>query len=205
MSRKALTSIGFVALIAILAISATTSLAQQQSERYPTATELQRLREKLREQIRSSNITDSRSPSEKQSRETFIRAWSRVDPAVSPFLGNWSGYEEGLSIYPSNTRGRVCLIYIGIQEAELSLGTVSNGQIRTNQREVILKEGDYLGVASVRDNKPDIFVETPYSFPVSLRSPRQFAQSSGTSTEEVNKVVREFNASGCRLALPSRR
>ncbi len=189
----------------ILAIGATTSWSQQQSERYPTATELQRLREKLRQQIRSLNITDRRSPAEKQSREAFVRAWSRVDAAVAPFLGDWSGYEEGLSIYPSNTRGRVCLIYIGIQEAELSLGTVSNGQIRTNQREVILKEGDYLGVASVRDNKPDIFVETPYSFPISLRSPRQFAESSRTTTEEVNKVVREFNAAGCTAALPSRR
>lgn len=204
MKGKALTNIGFVA-VAILAISSTISLAQQQSERYPTAAELQRLREKLREQIRSSNITDRRSPAEKQSRETLVRTWSRVDPAVSPFLGNWSGYEESLSIYPSNTRGRVCLIYIGIQEAELSFGTVSNGQIRTNQREVILKQGDFLGVASVRNNKPDIFVETPYNFPVSLQAPRQFAQSSGTSTEEVNKVVREFNAAGCTAALPSRR
>lgn len=204
MRGKLLTIVGFVAM-AILGISATTSLAQQQSERYPTATELQRLREKLRQQIRSSNIRDNRSPAEKQSREAFVRDWSRVDAAVSPFLGDWSGYEEGLSIYPSNITGRVCLIYIGIQEAEFSLGTVSNGQIRTNQREVILKEGDYLGVASVRNNQPDIFVDTPYSFPVSLRSPRQFAESSRTSTEEVNKVVREFNAAGCRLALPSRR
>ncbi|GET35507.1 hypothetical protein MiSe_02490 [Microseira wollei NIES-4236] len=204
MRVKLLTRVGFVAM-AILAISATTSLAQQQSERYPTATELQRLREKLRQQIRSSNIQDRRSPAEKQSREAFVRAWSRVAPAVSPFLGDWSGYEESLSIYPSNTSGRVCLIYIGIQEAELSLGTVSNGQIRTNRREVILKEGDYLGVASVRNNQPDIFVETPYHSPVSLPAPRQFAQSSGTTTEEVNKVVREFNASGCRLALPSLR
>ncbi|MFB2979873.1 hypothetical protein [Microseira sp. BLCC-F43] len=191
--------------MAILAISATTSLAQQQSERYPTATELQRLREKLRQQIRSSNIQDRRSPAEKQSREAFVRTWSRVAPTISPFLGNWSGYEESLSIYPSNTSGHVCLIYIGIQEAELILATVSNGQIRTNRREVILKEGDYLGVASVRNNKPDIFVETPYSFPVSLQPPRQFAQSSGTTTEEVNKVVREFNASGCTAALPSLR
>ena len=204
MRVKLLTIVGFVAM-AILAISATTTWSQQPSERYPTATELPRLREKLRQQIRSSNIQDTRSPAEKQSREAFVRAWSRVDSAVAPFLGDWSGYEEGLSIYPSNTRGRVCLIYIGIQEAELSLGTVSNGQIRTNQREVILKEGDYLGVASVRNNQPDILVETPYSFPVSLRTPRQFAESSRTTTEEVNKVVREFNAAGCTAALPSRR
>jgi len=67
MRVKLLARVGFVAM-AILAISATTSLAQQQSERYPTATELQRLREKLRQQIRSSNIQDTGSPAEKQSR-----------------------------------------------------------------------------------------------------------------------------------------
>ena len=204
LGEKALISVGFVGMV-ILEISATTSLAQQQFERYPTATEVQRLRGKLRDQIRVNNISDGRSGAEKQRREAFVNAWSSVDPPVAPFLGKWSGYEESLSIYPSNTRGRVCLIYIGIQEAELRLGTVSNGQIRTNQRAVILKEGDYLGVVSVINNKPDIFVDTPYSFPLPLQAPRQFAQSSGTNIQEVNKVVQDFNAAGCTADLPSRR
>lgn len=203
MKGKLLISCGLS--LAILTASALKIFAQQQYERYPTAAELQRLRDKLRQQILSNNIVDGRTQADKQRRESFVRAWSRVDPAVAPFLGNWLGYEEGLGVYPSNTIGRVCLIYIGIQEADLRLGTVSNGQIRTNDGSVILKEADYLGVASVRNNQADIPVEVPYHFPRVSQAARQFAQSSGTSAQEVNKVLREFNAAGCTAGLPSRR
>lgn len=194
--------ISFVLSFVILTTSSLKIIAQQQFERYPTAAEVERLREKLRQQIRRNNVGDMRTQTEKQRRESFVRDWSRVDPVVAPFLGKWSGYEEGLSVYPSNRRGRVCLIYIGIQEADFRLGTVSNGVIRTNDKAVILKEGDYLGVATVRNNQADIPVEIPYNSPTVTQAARQFAQLSANA-QEVDKVVREFNAAGCRAGLPS--
>jgi len=194
--------ISFGLSLVILIASCLKIFAQQQFERYPTAAELQRLREKLRQQIRRNNVGDMRTQTEKQRRESFVRDWSRVDPVVAPFLGKWSGYEEGLSVYPSNIKGRVCLIYIGIQAADFGLGTVSNGVIRTNDKAVILKEGDYLGVATVRNNQADIPVEIPYNSPTVTQAARQFAQSSANA-QEVDKVVREFNAAGCRSGLPS--
>ncbi|MCL1465580.1 hypothetical protein [Argonema galeatum] len=196
--------ISFGLSLVILIASALKIFAQQQLERYPTAAELQRLREKLRQQIRRNNVGDMRTQTDKQRRESFVRDWSRFDPAVAPFLGKWSGYEEGLSVYPSNRRGRVCLIYIGIQAADFGLGTVSNGVIRTNDKAVILKEGDYLGIATVRNNQADIPVEIPYNSPTVTQAARQFAQLSANA-QEVDKVVREFNAAGCRSGLPSGR
>lgn len=207
MKKELINSIAKISLglsLTIISAGFLPVFAQQQIERYPTAAEIQRLRSKLREQIRRNNVGDSRSQAEKQRRESFVRAWSRIDPAVAPFLGKWSGYEEGLSVYPSNRRGRVCIIYIGIQEAEFGLGTVSNGVIRADDKSVIIKEGDYLGIVSVRNDRADIPVEIPYNSPTVLQAARQFAQLSANA-QDVDKVVRQFNAAGCMVGLPSRR
>lgn len=193
-------------VISTLSINYLPSFAQ--SERYPTAAEIPGLRQKLRQQIRdiesTGQVTDNRNLAERQSRESFVRNWSRIDPAIAPFLGEWGGYEESLAVYPSNTRGRVCLIYIGIQATDFSLGNISNGVIRTSDREVILKEGDYLGIGVVMNNKPDIPVAAPYHFSRFMQPAREFAKLSAATTEEIEQVVRKFNAAGCRIGLPSR-
>ncbi|HEY9853165.1 MAG TPA: hypothetical protein V6D28_27080 [Leptolyngbyaceae cyanobacterium] len=193
-------------ILSILTISYLPSFAQ--SERHPTSAEIQKLRQKLRQQIRdiesSGQVTDNRNLAGRQSRESFVRDWSRIDPATAPFLGEWGGYEESLAVYPSNTRGRVCLIYIGIQAADFSLGNISNGVIRTSDREVILKEGEYLGIGVVMNNQPDIPVAVPYHFSTVLQPPREFAKLSAATTQEIEAVVRKFNESGCKIGLPSR-
>lgn len=208
LKNKLLIRFGLLSLT-ILIGGSLVGVAQPVFERYPTAAELQRLREKLRQQIRaienSGNVGNGGNTSERQRRESFIGAWSRIDRAVAPFLGEWTGYEEGLAVYPSNRRGRVCLIYIAPREIELSFGNVSNGQIRTNEGEVIIKEGDFLGVARVINNRADIPVEVPYSSPTVLRSARDYAGDSATSTQEIEKVVGQFNAAGCTANLPSKR
>lgn len=195
-----------LAVISILLISYFPSFAQ--SERYPTAAEIQGLRKKLRQQIgdieSTGQITDNRNLAPRQSRESFVRNWSRIDPTIAPFLGEWGGYEESLAVYPSNTRGRVCLIYIGIQATEFSLGNISNGVIQTSDRDVILKEGDYLGIGVVMNNKPDIPVAVPYHFSKVMQPAREFAKLSAATTEEIEQVVRKFDAAGCRIGLPSR-
>ena len=181
--------------------------AQTSSERYPTAAEIEKARKKLRQQIRSAQnigyLRDFRSPSAKTRRESFVSAWSRVDRSVAPFLGDWAGYEESLAVYPSNMRGRVCLIYIAPEIVDFSLGTIDNGVIRTNKRSVIIKEGNYLGIFTVIDNQADIRGETPYFSPKILRSAREYATSSSSIASEVEQVVRQFNAAGCTTSLPT--
>ncbi|WGS73331.1 hypothetical protein [Pseudanabaena galeata] len=50
---------------------------------------------------------ERRSPSEISKINDFVNAWQKVDPSISPFLGDWGGWESSLAIYPSQTKGQV--------------------------------------------------------------------------------------------------
>lgn len=186
-------------------------LAQSASERYPTNTELVKLREKLRSQIRKleseNEFQDSRTSPDKQRHASFVSAWAKIDPIVAPFLGYWLAYQESLLIYPSNTKGRVCIIYEGegLGFNELYFGNVVNGEIRTDEKETIIKEGNYLGVASVRNNKPDIFVTPPYMNPSITLLMSEFMNRASMNRPDIAEMVQKFKASGCRDGLPSKR
>jgi len=201
--------IGLGLSIIILRIWCLQVFAQSTSERYPTTTELVRLQEKLRGQIRTiengNEFKDFRTSPDKQRRASFVSSWSKVDPIVAPFLGYWSGYEESLLIYPGNTKGRVCIIYEGLGENELYFGNVVNGEIRTDQKETIIKEGDYLAVASVRNNQPDIFVTPPYMNPRITLKMNEFMNRARMNRPDIPPMVQKFKASGCRDGLPSNR
>ncbi|WP_143170994.1 hypothetical protein [[Phormidium ambiguum] IAM M-71] len=184
-------------------------IAQSASERYPTSTELVRLREKLRSQIRAiereNEFKDFRTSDDRQRHTSFISAWAKVDPIVAPFLGYWSGYEESLLIYPRNTKGSVCIVYEGLGEVELYFGNVINGQIRTEQNESIIKEGDYLAIATVRNNQADIFVTPPYMNPRIPLTGSEFMNRASMNRPDIAEMVKKFKASGCRDGLPSKR
>lgn len=184
-------------------------IAQSASERYPTTTELVSLREKLRQQIRTieneNGLQEFRTSSDKQRHTSFVSAWAKVDPIVAPFLGYWSGYEESLLIYPRNTKGSVCIIYEGLGEVELYFGNVVNGQIRTDQNESIIKERDYLAVATVRNNQADIFVTPPYMNPGIPLTGSEFMNRARMNRPDIATMVQKFRASGCRDGLPSKR
>ncbi|MFB2833501.1 hypothetical protein [Floridanema evergladense] len=183
--------------------------AQSYSERYPTNAELMRLREKLRGQIRTreneNEFKDSRISADKQRYNSFVSAWAKVDRIVAPFLGYWSGYEESLLVYPGNSKGRVCIIYEGLGENELFFGNVIDGEIRTNRKEVIIKQGNYLGVASVRNNQPDIFVTPPYMNPRIPLTMSEFMNRARMNRPDIPPMVQKFKTSGCRDGLPSQR
>ena len=112
--NKNLKNFATVLLIVILTVIdlALPAWAQMQSERYPTDAELQRAIEEFRRDIpilqRSRQF---RQAPLVPALESFINAWSQVDPAVAPFIGTWAGQEYDWSIYPSNTRGRVCVLF----------------------------------------------------------------------------------------------
>ncbi|MFB2892649.1 hypothetical protein ACE1CI_06860 [Aerosakkonemataceae cyanobacterium BLCC-F50] len=185
------------------------AFAQTFSERYPTPTELVRLREKLRGQIRTiennNQLGGSHTSTDKQRHASLVWAWAKVDPIVAPFLGYWSGYEESLLIYPRNTKGQVCIIYEGLGEVELYFGNVVNEQIRTEQNESIIKEGDYLAIATVRNNQADIFVTPPYMNPRITLTTSEFMNRARMNRPDIATMVQKFKASGCRDGLPSKR
>lgn len=184
-------------------------IAQSASERYPTSAEIVRLRDKLQRQIRTienqNEFKDFRTPVDRQRHASFISQWAKIDPVVAPFLGYWSGYEESLLIYPRNTKGSVCIVYEGLGEVELYFGNVVNGQIRTEQNESIIKEGNYLAVATVRNNQADIFVTPPYMNPTIPLTGSEFMRRASMNRPDIAEMVQKFKASGCRDGLPSKR
>ena len=208
--------IGCMAMLTILAWLAPV-LAQ--SQRYPTATEMRRLREQFRQKIqlvereRAHYFQGRRTQQEKQARESFVRAWSKVDPVIAPFLGSWATNENSLNIYPSNTRGRVCLIWTGDEDGKLILGSVSNGQIRARDarsareahRSLFFREGKYLGSAVVENNKPKIDLDIPLNSPSPLEAPPRGSIYESIDAQQTNEIVRKFNAAGCTDSLPRRR
>jgi len=206
-NERALIGIGLSILT--LTVCSWQVIAQSSSERYPTNRELVRLRDKLRSQIRTiereNGLQDFRTSPDKQRHTSFVSAWAKFDPIVAPFLGYWSGYEESLLIYPRNTKGSVCIVYEGLGEVELYFGNVVNGQIRTEQNESIIKEGDYLAVATVRNNQADIFVTPPYMNPRIPLTGSEFMNRARMNRPDIAEMVQKFKTSGCRDGLPSKR
>ncbi|MFB2917754.1 hypothetical protein [Aerosakkonema funiforme] len=182
----------FTVSLATLGIN---SIAFAQSQRYPTNAEIQRLIRDFPSVIQSNRVLLPGYPtaSETQRLRSFVREWSRVNPTIAPFLGQWQIDEAGLAIYPSNIRGRVCIVALGDMDDVGELGTVVNSQIRTNKNWVIFRQANYLGSVRIVDNKPKIF---PLDSPLPLESPTRFLRE---------QTRQEFNAAGCTASLPNRR
>lgn len=64
--------------------------------RQPTNAEIKRLRQEFQQHIRrtknnstgASYLQDRRTQVEKNTRESFVRAWSKAEPGLAPFLGS---------------------------------------------------------------------------------------------------------------------
>jgi hypothetical protein len=195
--------------------------AQVQSERYPTDAEIQRLIVEFRRDIPRFRASPDlggdylKHPRQKQlfdQVKLFERAWSQVDPAIAPFLGSWNAGAPDWSIYPSTTKGRVCVIFNQPSRggtpsnSYFSLGSVSNGQLRIKGESftgesfrIFIRESNYLGGMSVINNRPGI---SAYVW----RSPlTNFIQSSITDSPKTSRIIQQFKAAGCTASLPNQR
>lgn len=119
------------------------------SERYPTPQEMQQLMSEFQRQITRLPETikiapvysDRRSPLEKQQYESFIQAWTKIDPTIAPFLGSRQIIEDFL-VYPSRIKGRVCIIqpyFFSEKEngVKVAIGKVENDRILTDAKQII--------------------------------------------------------------------
>jgi hypothetical protein len=117
---------------------------------------------------------------------------------------------RGINKYFSfNVRGRVCIVssFLGPDrpDASFSLGSVSNGQIRTSGtlgRALITKQGNRLGLAGIYKNAPYI---SAFEFPKPLKSPTDssfFGNLVSQTTRD--RIIQEFNAAGCTASLPTK-
>jgi hypothetical protein len=172
--------------------------------RQPTNTELRKLRQELQQYIirltknNTVHLQDRRTQVEKNTRESFVRAWSKTEPELAPFFGRWVGYENSSHIYPSNSKGRVCVVETAEGSGRLTTGVFSNGVIKTNIGEVLFKEGNYyLGSALLKNGR---FVSNSSEIP--LHSPEPVKSLSGLlenifEASEKNQISQQFKAAGC--------
>jgi hypothetical protein len=188
-----------------------------QSQRYPTDAELRRLfREFQQEIIPSAQQSRQFGKGQRhQALETFTRAWSRIDSATASFLGRWSSDEDDLIIYPSAVPGRACVIWtlaagMGKVNVFFSLGSVSNGQLKVKSSGwsnnflssggVLIRQGNYLGIATVDPDRPRISLYSAFSNPLTAIETIPFA-----TREEKARVVGQFYAARCTVSLPNQR
>ena len=201
-AKRSLFILGFSLIT--LGVNELSVLAQT---RQPTNAEIKRLRQELQQQISNvgaGSLQDRRTQVEKKTRESFVRAWSKTEPELAPFFGRWVGYENSSHIYPSNSKGRVCVFETAEGSGRLTTGVFSNGVIKTNIGEVLFKEGNYyLGSALLKNGR---FVGNNSEIP--LRSPRPVESLSGLlesifEASEKNQISQQFKAAGCTSSLPN--
>jgi hypothetical protein len=107
---------------------------------------------------------------------------------------------DSLSIYPSRTQGKVCIIQaseVGEQTVRIDLviGTVVKGRVQTTAKQVLVLEQNTLGVASIKDSRPIItaFQEPPL--------PLLSAASALPESTRMSELER-FNQANCTTDLP---
>ncbi|MEZ2318392.1 MAG: hypothetical protein ACBR15_05190 [Microcoleus sp.] len=204
-----------VSLTASLTILGSSSLPVLAGyDRYPTNAEVQRLRQEFRQKIVPETQRfirtgagfgrDKRTASDLENRASFIRAWSRVEPDIAPFLGEWQGQENGLLIFPSNVRGRVCVIYIPgdlPNVVNFGLGSVSNNQLKVNfdgkRPTTLIQEQDYLGLIDVYKNKAMLW---PQVMPKPLTELGNSFYGRDTS-----RIIPQLQDAGCTASGPKQR
>lgn len=190
-----------------IAIFCTNHLSVLAQNRQPTNTDLRKLQKDLQEHVSSLKnnssiahyIQDSRTQAEKNKRESLVSRWSKIEPKLAPFLGDWSGYEAGISIYPSNTRGRVCVASTNIAYGSVTTGIFTNGAIQTSRGEILFKNGNYLGSALLKKGRFERNYETPFKSPRALEPINKgISGMFDASEKQKTMLIRSLRKYGCR-------
>lgn len=209
--------------LGVFGVSLLPALAQSTSQRYTTNTEIQRIIREFRQQASTplpegsiccrGSEKDPRSPATRRLRDSFVRAWSRVNPDVTPFLGMWVSNNASVTVYPSNIRGRACVILAGTQDdyEYFSTGTFRQGFLRLNDgflagRTLVRQQNQFgtpfLLTTGVYNQVPKF---TIYIDALVYR-PNQTTEFISSSTLGNNRnIIQQFNAAGCTASLPKRR
>lgn len=177
--------------------------------------ELQKLRRELKQGVESRKkssvaavyIEDRRTQTEKQARNNFVAAWSKLEPNLAPFMGVWGGYEDVRYIYPSKTKGRVCIIKNVLGDFSFTTGKSLGKAIQTDNGEVLFKEGNYLGTAIPKNGRLTRNYDVPFHSPTPLSAlPKllnlvdSYRDFSGSSYRYL--IQKRFKDAGCTTRRP---
>ena len=182
-----------------------------QSQRYPTDSELDSLFTRFAKSIQWNEndkvgrgyVRDRRTDVQKESLNSFIRSWSVGNSEIAPFVGSWQGYEDQITIYPSNTKNRVCIISTGEGRGRFYLGNISKGKIYTNNNTVLFRQGRYLGDAVVINGEPRLLGELPHNSPRPLEQIEEFVNSRVRPQYRPEIIIQKYLDAGCTVNLPN--
>ncbi|MGD1905989.1 MAG: hypothetical protein ACFB0C_08350 [Leptolyngbyaceae cyanobacterium] len=182
-----------------LAITLLPLPAFAQSQRHPTAAEIEGLLQGFQESIpallESGFYGDVRTPEVRQQQDTFVEAWSQVDPGVAPFLGDWFAIEENLEIFPTSDPGVVCVIDSYLDISDFYLGRVVEGHLQTDTNLTLVLDSGFLVSTFVYDDQAARY---EYANPIPVKDP-----AVGSYFPEYHpNIVEQFQQAGCLVGLP---
>lgn len=168
------------------------NLADAKTQLYPTDKDIEKLMPDFHLQIEYWN--QRREPQSQNKARLLAETWP--DLSVASFLGRWGAIEETKEIYPSKIEGQVCIISMfstPYPEVEFELGTVVNQRIYSQNNNVLIREGNYLGVAWKNENEDaaNIYVYRLIA-PTEVPTLAFWKDWSGAS-----EAIENFNAAGC--------
>lgn len=200
-AKKAL--LGSLSFATVLMVGSWSGAIAQVSSRYLSDQEIRALDsqfQKASQGVTGRGYTDRRQSSEVSQINSFVNAWQKVNSSISPFLGSWEGLEEGLSIYPSTSKDKVCVIYSsygtdGVQSS-FNLGTISGNKLISDgetgktvilRKNALVRSGENSTFLASFQSFRDSGIVRAYVFPKMLREIRD----------------RKFADLGCTASLPS--
>jgi hypothetical protein len=184
-------------------------------DRFPTVQEVRQLAQEFEQKIIPSMRRSRQYGLGERSREldSFVRAWSKVDPELAYFLGRWSVRVSEFIVYPSSTRGRACVVITSPSrpsdgprlDAFFAVATISDGylwmdvNVRNSViRQALIRDGNYLGSVRIWEGKPHVSARSAFSDPL-----RAIESLPLANTAQNQRVIQQFSAAGCTASLPS--
>ena len=192
--------------IALIAGNLSEAIAQNfsKSQRFVNDREIQDLESDFQSSIRQIRVDDRTQRGltfQTNKFNDFVTAWQKVDPSIAPYIGTWATVEGGALegatvIYPSFTKGKVCVVILDYFGSYLNLGTVVGSKL--------LVEGEIGKSVIIRKQstlRSGVKVNSLASFSVFNGRPRVWAKvyPKGFSETRDSRIAKL----GCTTSLPS--
>jgi hypothetical protein len=185
-------------------------LKPAESPRYPNKAEMQELRTKFdrgikfveSEKVSAGYVRDRRTESAKQSLQSFSNAWSKVDPTIVPFLGSWSGYEHTITVYPSASKSKVCIVTSGEGFGNVQVSEIRSGLLRYYADFFLWRQGRYLGMERFDGSTSGFPSDIPHNNPRPLEVIEAFLSQRIVDSSNRQEMVHLFHEYGCTSDLP---
>ena len=197
-------SLSFVSVLVAGNWSGAIAQNYNKSERFLSDREIQALESDFH-RVSSSRgggrpYQDSRSTSDIDQINQFINAWQKSEALIAPFLGDWTGFEESLSVYPSTRKDIACIVhrFYGRNGFEYNFNL---GKVVSNK---LVSDGQLGKVIISRKSAPDRS-GNKVTFLANYRSYRNSGVVNAYTFPTKLKVINDsrFTRLGCTASFPS--